>query len=74
MKSSFFISSYFFSAERSPKLGINKKKRRGSLFLKTSLDYPLAVSRMPRISIGKYKSFCLNCARKNAEIFEKSFR
>ena len=27
----------------------------------------------PRISIGKYRVFCLNCARKNAEIFEKSF-
>ena len=28
----------------------------------------------PRISIGKYKGFCLNCERKIAEIFEKSFK
>jgi hypothetical protein len=34
MKSNFFILfQFFFSVERSQKLGINKKKRRGSFFI-----------------------------------------
>lgn len=29
---------------------------------------------LPRISKGKYREICLNCARKIAEFFEKSFK